>query len=151
MCREVTCVRGLSKHPSSFHRDVAFTTGADLAEFDCGEASELRERRALSPSLGVTLQDLGPLGLYLSPRLGRGHRRLPSWHPGCSSTRPEWCSGPGGGSRAAGLCVRSSIPCGRGLRGGPLAGPRGCSDLCVIEAPCYYLFMALWDALALQI
>lgn len=26
------CVRGLSKHPGSFHRDVAFTTGADLAE-----------------------------------------------------------------------------------------------------------------------
>lgn len=28
------CVRGLSKHPGPFHRDVTFSTGADLTEFD---------------------------------------------------------------------------------------------------------------------
>lgn len=49
VCREVTCVRGLSKHPGPFHRDVAFSTGADLTEFDCREASKLRESSTLSP------------------------------------------------------------------------------------------------------
>lgn len=44
-----TCVRGLSKHPGSFHRDVAFSTRADLAEFDCREAFKLRDCRVLPP------------------------------------------------------------------------------------------------------
>lgn len=48
----------------------------------------------------------------------------------------------------AGPRAQNSIPCGWGLRGGPLAGPQGYSDLCVIDAPYYCLFMALWDTLA---
>ena len=86
MCREVTCVCGLSKHPGSFHRDVAFTTRADLAEFDCGEASKLRERRALPPSLRVLLQsqpreDLGPSGALPESRAGQGSQASPQLAP----------------------------------------------------------------------
>lgn len=49
--REVTCVRGLSKHPGSFHRDVAFTTGADLAERSCAGRHPGSERESLCPLL----------------------------------------------------------------------------------------------------
>lgn len=59
--REVTCVRGLSKHPGSVHRDVAFTTRADLAEFHCARRHPSLETEGLcphllSPSFRVTLQ-----------------------------------------------------------------------------------------------
>lgn len=142
--REVTCVRGLSKHPGSVHGDVAFTTGADLTEFSCAGSHPSLETEGLCPPsplpffrhpTELTLRIRNPRGPYPSPQLGRGHRHLPSWHPGCSSTRPVWCSGPEGWSRAAGRSARSSIPCGRGLRGGLLAGPQEYSDLCEIRRP----------------
>ena len=143
---EVTCVRGLSKHPGSFHRDVAFPTRADLAELDCAGRHPSSERetlhtappplRSVSPCRADSERTWDPWGPYLSPHLGTGHRHLPSRCPGCSSTRPAWCSGPEGWSRASGPSVQSSIPCGRGLVGVPLAGPQGHSDLCVTDAPC---------------
>lgn len=59
--REVTCVCGLSKHPGSVHGDVAFTTRADLAEFNCAGRHPSLETEGLcplplSPSFSVTLQ-----------------------------------------------------------------------------------------------
>lgn len=44
---EITCVCGLSKHPGSFHRDVAFPTRADLAEFNCAGRHPSSERKTL--------------------------------------------------------------------------------------------------------
>lgn len=162
VCREVTCVCGLSKHPGSFHRDVAFPARADLAEFDCSGRHPSSEGEGfchppfLSPLLSVSPcradpeRIWDPWGPYLSPRLGTAHRHLPSRCPGCSSTRPAWCSGPEDWNRAAGPFAQSSIPCGWGLGGVPLAGPQGSCDLFAIEAPYYCPFMAPWGTLALE-
>ena len=59
--REVTCVCGLSKHPGSVHGDVAFTTGADLTEFNCAGRHPSLETEGPCPSspfpsFSVTLQ-----------------------------------------------------------------------------------------------
>lgn len=158
--REVTCVRGLSKHPGSVHGDVAFTTRADLTEFNCAGRHPSLEAEGLCPPSSLpffqihctelTLRIWDPWGPYLSPQLGRGHRHPPSWHPGCSSTRPGWCSGPEGWSRAAGRSAQRSIPCGWGLGRGPLAGPQEYSDLRVIDALYHCLSLALWGTLAFE-
>lgn len=61
MEQEVTCVHGLSKRPGSFHRNVAFSTLADLAEFSYVERRFSSEQGGpcplpLCPSFRVTLQ-----------------------------------------------------------------------------------------------